>query len=72
MKIKVSIEQEIPAGFYCHKNNGRECQRLEPDSKNSMLFCTLFNRYVTQGNGRYVKCDERLKATCDAIKEGNT
>jgi hypothetical protein len=71
MKIKVNIEQDIPAGFYCHKNNGRECQRLESDNKNSMIFCTLFNRYIWQSNGGYIKCDECLKATCDAIRGNN-
>ena len=72
MKIKVNIEQDIPTGLYCKKKNGVNCERLTDSVHSGSKICALFDRYLQKLDNQTMKCDECLKATCDAIKEGST
>lgn len=59
MKVKVTIEQDIPNSLYCTKQRGN-CNRVETD-KNNLRWCSLYNAYLaTAEDGKLIKCSRCL------------
>ncbi len=57
MKITAQIEIDVPNGFFC-----KRCIRKTLDASKN-YYCSLFNRYVFEVNGEYVKCKECINTT---------
>lgn len=63
MKITAKIEIDVPNGFFC--NN---CIRKGLDASKN-VYCSLFNRYVFEVNGEYVKCKECIDTTYNNLHQ---
>ncbi len=63
MKIKVTQEVDVPISPYC-----RNCLRKELD-KTGQYYCSLYNRYLTEARGNFLKCRECYNALYDALYE---
>lgn len=69
MKITANLEINCPSGFYCIKNGGNRCSRLE--YKNSLPYCEVFYPYLdTDRNGNVIKCEQCLLAERKARLKG--
>lgn len=62
MKINVNLEIYVPSGFYCERNGGNKCSRLNVERANRP-YCELFYPFLdTNKYGDVLKCDKCLLA----------
>lgn len=62
MKVKVQIEYYAPSGFYCKRNGGNKCSRMN-DKEHKLPYCELFYPFLeTNSRGDVLKCEQCLLA----------